>query len=197
MPPPQYDAEIEYLESTGTQWIDSEIKATNDIGISISGSMLDRTSGQFPVMVGTQLTDWSKYISIYQDNNTVSLETYNGTSDSMKSLNCPVSSTFEGKINWLESNTIVLKYQEKEFSSACTVPNLDFNIGIFCAISENGPESFSKSHIISFSISKGSTIVRDFIPVRKNGIGYLYDKVSKKLFGNSGTGDFVLGPDKN
>lgn len=38
-------------------------------------------------------------------------------------------------------------------------------------------------------------LVRDFIPVRIDTTGYLYDNVSKQLFGNSGTGDFVLGPD--
>ena len=38
-------------------------------------------------------------------------------------------------------------------------------------------------------------LVRDFIPVRVGTVGYLYDRVSGKLFGNAGTGDFVLGPD--
>ena len=38
--------------------------------------------------------------------------------------------------------------------------------------------------------------IRDFIPVRVGSTGYLYDKVSGQLFGNAGTGDFVLGPDK-
>lgn len=28
-------------------------------------------------------------------------------------------------------------------------------------------------------------------------IGYMYDKVSGQLFGNQGTGNFILGADKN
>jgi len=40
-------------------------------------------------------------------------------------------------------------------------------------------------------------LVRDFIPVRKNGVGYLYDKVSGNLFGNdAGSGAFIYGNDK-
>lgn len=40
----------------------------------------------------------------------------------------------------------------------------------------------------------------DFIPVRftnENGVseGAMYDKVSKQLFRNKGTGSFVIGPD--
>jgi hypothetical protein len=45
-------------------------------------------------------------------------------------------------------------------------------------------------------IRKNGAVVRDFIPVRVGNVGYLYDKVSKKLFGNAGTGSFILGPDK-
>ena len=43
----------------------------------------------------------------------------------------------------------------------------------------------------------GGNLLRDFIPVRVGTVGYLYDRVSGKLFGNAGTGDFVLGPYKN
>ena len=35
----------------------------------------------------------------------------------------------------------------------------------------------------------------DLVPVRIGQVGYMYDKVSKQLFGNAGTGDFVLGND--
>ena len=36
----------------------------------------------------------------------------------------------------------------------------------------------------------------DLIPVRVGQVGYMYDKVSRQLFGNSGTGNFILGNDK-
>jgi hypothetical protein len=45
------------------------------------------------------------------------------------------------------------------------------------------------------TILKNGTIVRDFIPVRKGDVGYMYDRVSGQLFGNAGTGAFVLGSD--
>lgn len=42
-------------------------------------------------------------------------------------------------------------------------------------------------------IYNGSTLVKDFIPVKKDGVGYFYDRVSGTLFGNSGTNDFIIG----
>ena len=41
-----------------------------------------------------------------------------------------------------------------------------------------------------------ANVVMDIIPVRVGHVGYLYDRVSGKLFGNSGTGAFIIGPDK-
>jgi hypothetical protein len=33
----------------------------------------------------------------------------------------------------------------------------------------------------------------DLIPVSKNGVGYLYDRISGTLYGNKGTSSFTLG----
>ena len=42
----------------------------------------------------------------------------------------------------------------------------------------------------------GGVLVRDYIPVRKNGVGYLYDRVSGELFGNANeSGAFSYGED--
>jgi len=43
-------------------------------------------------------------------------------------------------------------------------------------------------------IYENNLLVRDYIPVKVNEIGYMYDKVSGQLFGNTGTGTFIIGP---
>lgn len=53
----------------------------------------------------------------------------------------------------------------------------------------------NKIRIYSFSIKKHNETIIDLIPVRKGSEGFMYDKVSGKLFGNSGTGRFIIGPD--
>ena len=43
---------------------------------------------------------------------------------------------------------------------------------------------------------EGETVL-DLIPVRKDGVGYMYDRVSGKLYGNAAdSGAFIVGPDK-
>ena len=49
---------------------------------------------------------------------------------------------------------------------------------------------------MKFESIRNGEKVADIIAVRKDGVGYMYDRVSGQLFGNSGTGDFIIGPDK-
>jgi hypothetical protein len=55
--------------------------------------------------------------------------------------------------------------------------------------------NYAKAKIGAVSITVGGSLVRDYIPVRVGTTGYMYDRVSGNLFGNSGTGSFVLGND--
>lgn len=51
------------------------------------------------------------------------------------------------------------------------------------------------ARIYSFRLDKGGETILDLIPVRIGNKGFMYNKVDEKLYGNQGTGIFVLGPD--
>lgn len=53
-----------------------------------------------------------------------------------------------------------------------------------------------KGRCYYFKLRDGNTLLLDCIPVRIGNVGYMYDKVSGKLFGNAGTGNLILGHDK-
>ena len=65
------------------------------------------------------------------------------------------------------------------------------------SISAAGTVTLQACKIGSCKLYLNNVLVRDFIPVRVGTVGYMYDRVTRRLFGNSGTGGaFVLGPDK-
>ena len=78
----------------------------------------------------------------------------------------------------------------------------DLTLWMFASNAFNGVYgAFSKMRISSFSVSTAGYLAFDSIPVRfsnENGVseGAMYDRVSGKLFGNAGTGAFIIGPDK-
>lgn len=69
------------------------------------------------------------------------------------------------------------------------------NYYIFARKASNGTTQSRPCQFQFFRIWKGNELLRDYIPVRVGNVGYMYDQVSGQLFGNSGTGDFILGPD--
>ncbi len=82
-------------------------------------------------------------------------------------------------------------------------------LGIFGLANASGTGfySYSAVKICAFAISANGVLVRDFIPVRvgsgSSAVGYLYDRANPTggplgngLYPNSGTGAFVIGPDK-
>lgn len=76
--------------------------------------------------------------------------------------------------------------------------------GLKCAIFGRSMFDVVQQNTISEVTRISSFIIKDLdadvivfngIPVRVGQVGYLYDKVSGQLFGNAGTGDFIIGSD--
>lgn len=72
----------------------------------------------------------------------------------------------------------------------------NFSCHLFCALnSSNQPFRFIAADLYYLRFTKGTTIVRDLIPVLdKNRIPGLYDKVNRKFYRSQGDEDFIGGP---
>jgi hypothetical protein len=69
-------------------------------------------------------------------------------------------------------------------------------MNIFYANEGSPNKYYAKAKLWYFQAYIDTDLVLDLIPVRVGQTGYMYDKVSGQLFGNAGTGSFILGPDK-
>ena len=187
-----YDAEIEYLESTGTQWIDTDYILTTPYSMRV---ILD-----FAVSKNSN----QKNIFGSNDNNGLNAYFQTGTSFGIYMSrgyvlqNVPISLNNRAVLDlYIPSgaNAGTLIYNGITYTTSAkdhTQGNTHFYL-----YTQSPPSTrTSKLQIYSCKIYDNEVLVRDFIPVRKGTAGYLYDKVSGTLFGNAGTGDFVLGSDK-
>lgn len=183
--PVPYDARIEYLESTGTQWIDTGIIPDNDTGLCIKAYSSNSTDSY---VVGlrnnSQATRWcighasgGYYFAI------------NRMNDYRYDKN-PLEMFF----NYLNRKTFsVHGYGDRTLPSLSFVPA--YNIRMFGSAGVVASYSKWAGRIYYLQITQGESVLMNLIPVRVGTIGYMYDKISKQLFGNDGTGDFILGGD--
>ena len=180
-----YDAEEEYLESTGTQWIDT--------GVSISdASLADVTWNVEAVSYNDgcmgaygQGSYTSMYINFYSNKFYMrNMRTSGGSFTGVSGFN---TVRFSGGNSYLNGTAVETEIP-LNIKPVRTMYLFAYNRG--------GTTGFCKARVSSFVVKENGVLLCDFIPVRKGTVGYLYDRVSDQLYGNAGTGSFIVGPDK-
>lgn len=194
--PLPYDAEVEYLENSGTQYIDTGIKVSSSVGIDLTIMVSTAAAGY---LFGSRTSAGVEmFYVLAKDNPSASdngITWYFGTKQGKTGI---VISP-----NLIINFSNVIAHNEMVFGSntaTCTNNTFSSNYNIYLFGMNISGTFYTTSAIMrvySCLMYNGSTLVRDFIPVRVGQVGYMYDRVSGQLFGNAGTGSFILGNDKN
>lgn len=189
-----YDAEVEYLQcnaSNGKAYIDTGIKLSSDVHVYVDSYVFD-TDNTYIFGGRVALSNGAMYVRIHFGNSATQYFYGNASknlSNSPSSRTYICDNTSNSRIMYVNSTSI-----------ACTANTFsnDYTIYLF-AMNGGGSASQGSNASLRISVAKmwvGSTLVRDFIPVRVGQVGYMYDKVSGELFGNANsTGSFILGND--
>lgn len=184
-----YDAEIQYLRGTGTQWIDTGIipKTNTKAQFKFMNSVV---TGDciFGYMDANEIKSWrffnyssKAYLDLPGANNTRN-RIYGGTVKAGVIYNLEIGNIY---VKNLSTGTNIISGTASP--SFVGINTIRLNYGGYGIPSQN--------YFYYVKIFEGSALVRDMIPVRVGQTGYMYDKVSEQLFGNAGTGNFILGPD--
>lgn len=183
--------ELEYIEGSGSQWIDTGVhpggstRVTADVEIlkstSISGIFGGRDGGQ----------DSGGRFSLWAINQT--FRTDYGTSATQVQVPADGRHAIDksGPVTTIDGTTV--QVAQASFSSAGSLYLFTNNEG------SGGPDSRGASmRLYSCSVSQdGTAPSREFIPARRESDGAvgLYDRIGAKFYGNDGSGAFVAGPD--
>ena len=184
-----YDAEIEYLESDGNQWIDTNFIPDDNSGLYIKAYANKYFNNAVAVGVRQTTGDTRWWIN-YSNGLEISWNSYIAYNVSYPKVITEVENNFlnsrTGKINGV--------IKRRTYPTLYNITNSAylFNGNLYGTSIANP----FIGRIYNVKFSRNDMIVMDMIPVRVGNVGYMYDKVSGQLFGNSGTGDFILGPDK-
>lgn len=174
--------QIEYLQSSGKQYIITDLIPTqNDIRCVVD---VDKSAnGEDNMLVYLPFGSYMCHINWY-----------NGTA----------YFRFRGVS---KTSAARLGRHVFQIGNTCKVDNTEIVMGGTSSFAENTAKLYLfakgqgqipfKGKMYSFKAYYGDTLLMDLIPVRVGQVGYMYDKVSGELFGNSGTDNFTLGPDIN
>lgn len=177
--------ELEYIESTGTQYIDTGIKASKTLKVEAD---IDVSLASGWVMILGDYTSGS-YFAWWRQNTTI--HAYYGSKN--KTL-----AELTGKRKYISNNTNNI--WSIDTSQITVTPNSsDFskngnNLYLF-SVNNGGNYNKASMKLYSCKIYDNGTLVRNFIPVKTTTNIYgLWDKINKVFYKNAGTGTFTGGP---
>lgn len=184
---------VEYLESSGTQWIDTGIPNNSD-SYEIDVTFMWQQFAAYGIIFGSydgEVKNSWRIILQDSDNNRY-YANFNTRCNQASTING--TSNEKGTIQHIVMNQWNVIGKQASINQTKGEANTK-NIFLFEYV-HNRPEPRNIGcRIYSFKVNDNGTILCNLFPVRIGQVGYMYDTVSGKLFGNIGTGNFVLGPD--
>jgi hypothetical protein len=188
-----YDAEVEYIQTPGgANYIDTPIPVEPDTHYVISGTAL-ATSGVENYVVGQSvLLTYTACAGFYTVNTQFRLAYRTNTAD-LSDISQLIGVPVDFVADYAPGSQTLTFNNSKTLSAS--QPSINSGGGVFSVFRRGTHYARNGSRVYSLRIVRNNVLVFDGIPVRKGTVGYLYDRVSGKLFGNAGTGDFVLGQD--
>lgn len=199
-PIPANATRIRYLESTGTQWIDTGIVPSStmvwmfDIKFSSSGDCrfvgVGSSGTTALISVGVPWSGSAKRIPY----------NYGGWNDSaLTDVDPTTRKSIRYEFSPGNQNLYCDGVLHMTSTKAAPTLSLSNTMALFACKNNDGTlqTGFMARSVFLYGckIYDNGTLVRSFVPIRVGQVGYLFDRVSGELFGNAGTGAFVLGSD--
>lgn len=186
---------VEYLESTGTQWIDTETLAFAETRTDV-GYMYTQTSQNKYAMIGG-VNSPSRYYPVSLPGTDGRKERYDrgNTTGSEFTFTHPTLADHEVVFNDDRRCVYVDGVEIATFTAAFTDSAKSAYLFAACNVSGNKADWFARARIYHYDIyHTNGTLCAAFRPaVDANGKGVMYNGYTGKIHENGGTGDFALG----
>lgn len=185
--------QVEYIESSGTQHIDTGFVPNQDTRVIMeyanTGSY-DDYSGAVGALFGARTSATSNAYALWIDENTIypNFASKNHTANGSISVNTADKFTVDMNENVLTVSGKSLTCTDGTFSAGC-------NLLLF-TLNGNGTAEERKTigKLYGCKVYNSGILVRNFIPcTNASGVAGLYDLVNGAFYANAGTGTFAVG----
>ena len=186
--------QLAYLESTGTQAIDTKTVLQTD-NVEFEWTAVDKSTASYTTLFGSETSSNPKYTGILHGSNT-SRTLYYG---SIPGKGVGYSAGAElARWKLLLTDMVRLYKNDVMVSSELEASSLQKSlpIAVFASNLRGSMGQFSSVQMYSFKIWDGGKLVLNLIPAMRDSDGVLgmYDTVNNRFLVNAGSGKFVAGP---
>lgn len=179
---------LEYIESTGTQYIDTGFKPNQNTRVLMDVTPLHVVQSKMWCAFGCRAN--GLYFGLYKaSSGNMNLTWFYG---SVYSNYFTIDYT---KRHVFEVNKNVANVDGATKSYPAQVFQLSQSMFLFCDNAAGKATSLSSSRLYSCKVYDNGTLVRDFIPCKNaSGVVGLWDNANNQFYTNAGSGGFTSGP---
>lgn len=178
---------LEYIQSSGTQYIDTGFKPNQDTRVVTKISFNVLTSGTSSYAFGAANSGSSGMFELSTGNNLIRLG-YGGTAVT-QTFPSTKPFTIDFNKNVVTINGTAYTLTAATFTGTYSMYICDTNRG-------TAYRAIPAVTVYSFQIYDNGTLVRDFIPCKNaSGVVGMWDDVNSTFYGNAGSGTFTAGPE--
>lgn len=192
--------EVEYIESTGTQYIDTGVNADSNVNLEMAVQFTPQGQAVYTNSFGAYAKGGTARFHITPESTEVFLNHGNNANTAFFS-NKPYTTKFDSLVE-LKNRTMTTYIDGETIEKTLPQTASDFDAEINFYLFARNTDSTSSVYyaymrIYGFKMYYNNVLVRDFIPCYRksdNVIG-MYDKANNKFYTNAGTGTFTKGAD--
>lgn len=185
VPPPEPEyTPLSYIESSGTQYIDTGYKPNNNTKVVLKASIIS-PNPDYTAVFGARTGETNQFWVYYSTRDAKWGVRYG-------SQMAYIDGTYTGDKN-INCNRNIFSVDSASHTFSAQTYQTPYTMYLFAA-NDNGRLHLPGAiRYYWCQIYDNGILVRDYIPAMQNSIIGLYDKVEQKIYGNSGTGDFIAG----
>lgn len=177
---------LEYIESTGSQYVDTGFKPNNNTRVVMDIRITD--AGITKALFGARTTATSNNYAVLWATGDVLRSDYNNLYEETWSVDKYIRRVIDKNKETTTIDGVTKSYVNSTFQAPCSMT-------LFALNNNNVVQWNIQALLYSCQIYDNGSLIRDFIPCQTpSGEVGLYDDVNGVFYGNAGTGTFVAGP---
>ena len=186
--------ELEYIQSSGTQWTDTGFKPTGATKVVIDFQMVSQGSSQQGVF-GSRPVGSGRF-TVFTGTSTSALQVDYGTESTLAVPTSSITGVNTNNRTTIDvSNSLIINGTTIKTVSAVSFTST-YNLFLFANNNAGTAQLPGAMKLYSCQIYDNGTIIRDYIAAKlSDGTVGLYDKLHGLLYINVGSGDFTAGPE--
>ena len=179
---------LEYIQSSGTQYVDSGFVPNQDTRVKVECALVPSTEDT-RFLLGSRSAANSNEFQIATSSGYYRTD-YNTTHSNLS------NTSYGNEKFYIDKNKNVTNLNN-EYSATATYSRFSCPVNLYIFGTNNNGSFYhgATAKVYTCKIYDNDVLVRDFVPcIKDDGEFGLYDLVGKQFYGNVGTGTFTAGP---